>query len=158
MRYHVETVIDIPRHEVVELFDDPEHTKRWNTWHEDLDEVEHLTGEPGAVGAKSRLKFGKTEMTETIIERDLPDRISRTYETDTFYNVEDNRFSELPGDRTHWRLDNEFQFSGFLMKAMGALMPWAFKSETLKRTRRFKEFAENEWRRKTVTASDSPAP
>lgn len=158
MKYHVETVIDVPRHRVVELFEDPEFAKHWNTWHDNLDEVEQIAGEPGTVGATSRLTFGKVQMTETITAQDLPDLVVRTYETDKFHNVEENRFIELDGDSTRWRLDNEFRFYSFWMKVIGRLTPWAFKSETLRRVRRFKELVEEDWRKTTKIASGAPAP
>lgn len=158
MKYHVETVIEVPRHRVVELFEDPETARRWNTWHDDLDVIEQIAGEPGTVGATSRLTFGKVQMTETITAYELPERIVRTYETDKFYNVEENRFSELSDQRTLWRLDNEFRFYSFFMKVIGRLTPWAFKSETLRRVRRFKQLAEDDWRKTTAIASESPAP
>lgn len=140
MKYHVETVIDVPRHQVIELFDDPENLKAWN---QDLETFEHLDGEPGAVGARSRLVFGKIEMIETIVSRDLPERFAATYETDSVHNLVENRFVDLDGERTRWEMDNEFRFDAFWMKAMAKLAPWAFQSESLKRMERFKQFAES---------------
>jgi hypothetical protein len=44
---------------------------------------------------------------------------------------------------TKWRSESEFQFSNFMMKAMGFLMPGAFKKQSLKYINNFKAFAKN---------------
>ncbi len=79
--YTVAVDIDLPRDRVVELFDDPENLLKWQTG---LQSFEHLSGEPGHPGARSKLVFqsGKhrIELLETVTVRDLPDEFSGTYE------------------------------------------------------------------------------
>ena len=142
MKYTVEIEINLPRDEVVKLFDSQENCYKWQ---EGLQSFEHLSGEPGEPGATSKLEFqmGKrrVEMIETITQRDLPDRFSGTYDAKGVHNVVENRFIELGPDKTKWESENEFQFSGF-MKLIGFFMGSAFPKQSLKYMQDFKAFAE----------------
>jgi uncharacterized membrane protein len=73
MKYSVSIEIDRPLDEVVEKFDNSENLFKWM---EGLQKYEHLSGEPGKPGAKTRLLFQmgkrKIEMIETITVRNLP--------------------------------------------------------------------------------------
>ncbi|MTI19973.1 SRPBCC family protein [Fulvivirga sp. RKSG066] len=143
MKYTLEIVIDLPREEVIALFDNPENLKKWQ---EGLVSFEHLSGERGKPGAKSKLfyRMGKREieMIETITVRNLPEEFSGTYEADGVYNIQRNFFKEKGKDQTLWISESEFQFSGF-MKLMGWVMPGAFKKQSKKFLVAFKEFAES---------------
>lgn len=145
MRYTTEIEIDLPRARVIELFDDQENMFKWQP---ELVSFEHQSGEPGQVGATSRLvyKMGKRdcEMIETITRRELPDQFDGTYQADGMFNSIENRFEELGADRTRWVCVSEFVGQKFAMKAMLLLMPGAFKKETMKFLQRFKAFAEGE--------------
>ena len=142
MKYRVEVVIDLPREKVVELFDNTDNLYKWQRG---LQSFEHVSGEPGKPGAKSRMCFqmGKRrcEMIETITDRDLPDSFDGTYETRGVFNRVSNHFVELEGDRTRWSSDNEFRFSGF-MKIIGFLMKGAFPKQSRRYMEDFKRFAE----------------
>ena len=65
--YTTTITIDLPRDKVVALFDDPGNLPKWQRG---LQSFEPLSGQPGQVGAKSKLVFqmGKRrmEMIETI--------------------------------------------------------------------------------------------
>ena len=67
MKYKLEIEIDLPRKKVIDLFDNPDNMRHWQ---EGFVSFEPLSGTPGQVGAKSRLKYimGKRdiEMVETI--------------------------------------------------------------------------------------------
>lgn len=143
MKYSCEIEIELPRERVVELFDNPDNMQHWQEGFVSLD---HLSGEPGAAGAQSTLtyKMGKRdiEMVETILRNELPAHFDATYEASNVYNVQENRFEELPGNRTKWVSDCEFQFKGF-MRVFGFLMPGAFKKQSNKFMVDFKNFAEN---------------
>ena len=143
MKFNSEITIDVPRTKVIEYFDSFENMKHWQ---EGLIGYEVLSGEPGQPGAKTRLsyKMGKRdiEMTETILTRNLPDEFSGTYEARGVWNEVKNYFEEQENDRTLWRMENEFVFSGFFMKLMGFFMPGAFRKQTAKSMAAFKRFAE----------------
>ena len=143
MKYSVEVIIEKPRNEVVKKMDNIDNMKHWQPG---LVSFEHLSGEPGEVGAKSKLyyKMGKREieMIETITCKNLPNEFSGTYEAKGVWNHVQNHFIEIDENKTVWRSVNEFRCSGYL-KIMIFLMPGMFNKETCKYLVNFKEFAES---------------
>lgn len=143
MKYRCEIEIERPVDKVVELFDNPNNLKKWMPG---LQSFEHISGEPGQPGAKSRLKFKmgsrEIEMIETVTKRNLPEEFSGTYETDGVYNEVSNSFQPIDGG-TNWVADSEFRFTSLAMKLMAFFMPGAFRKETMKHLNAFKEFAES---------------
>ncbi|MDN5204064.1 SRPBCC family protein [Fulvivirgaceae bacterium BMA10] len=144
MKYTNEIEIDLPVEKVIALFDNPDNMSKWQP---ELLSFEHISGEPGQVGAKSKLLYQmgkrKIEMIETITKRDLPQEFAGTYEAKGVKNWINNRFVETTPDKTKWISDNEFKFSGF-MSVMGPLMgSKAFSKQSMKYMVQFKEFAES---------------
>jgi hypothetical protein len=111
MKYRSEVTIDLPRERVVELFDNPDNLAKWQPG---LLSFDHIEGELGKPGAKSRLVYDengrKVEMIETIITRDLPDEFSGTYQAKGVWNRIDNRFYEDGSSRTRWVTESDFRF------------------------------------------------
>ena len=147
MKYTREVLIDLPRDRVIELFDDADNLPKWQ---EGLQSFEHVSGEPGQPGAKSRLVFDhrgrRFEMIETITERNLPDEFSGIYETEGVWNLMTNRFEEEGPDRTRWIAESEFRPQGLKMKLMAILLRPMFTATTKKTLHDFKAFAEGEGR------------
>lgn len=145
MKYTLEIEIDHTRDRVIELFDSTENLFKWQ---EGLLSFDHIEGEPGQVGAKSKMRFkmGKREieMIETVTLRELPERFAGTYEAPGMWNLVDNEFVELPGGRTKYICHNTFKPTSFMMKVMLKLMPGAFKKQTFKFMQMFKDFAESQ--------------
>ena len=116
-------------------------------WMNGLESFEPLDGTPGEVGAKSRLRFkmGKREieMIETITAKNLPEEFTGTYEAKGVFNIVRNSFEPLPGNKTKYTTEQEFQFKGF-MKLIGLLMPGAFKKQSMKYLKDFKTFVESQ--------------
>ena len=143
MKYTKEIVIRKPIDHVVKLFDDPNSMHKWM---EGLQSFEHMSGEPGHEGAKSKLvfKMGKREieMTETILVRNLPQEFSGTYEAKGVYNIVKNKFFPIDANSTRYVTEQEFRFGGF-MKIIGFLMPGAFHKQTIKMLEAFKKFVES---------------
>ncbi|HCS20889.1 MAG TPA: SRPBCC family protein [Bacteroidetes bacterium] len=143
MKFTTEIVINKPIDEVIALFDDPNNMDKWM---EGLQSFVHLSGTPGQPGAKSRLKFKmgsrEVEMIETVTVRNLPDEFSGTYEAKGVYNVVVNRFSKISDTQTRYLTENEFQFKGF-MRIIAFLMPGAFKKQSMKFLKDFKNFTES---------------
>ena len=143
MKYTKEIVINKPIDRVVELFDDPDSMHKWM---KGLQSFEHLSGEPGQVGARSRLvfKMGKrdVEMIETILVRNLPQEFSGTYEAKGVFNVVKNKFYPINANSTRYVTEQEFRFTGF-MKVIGLLMRGAFYKQTMKMLGAFKSFVES---------------
>lgn len=143
MKYSVSIEINKPIEEVLALFDNTENLKKWM---KGLQSFEHISGTPGEVGAKARLKFKmdkrNIEMIETITSKNLPSEVTATYETKGVFNIVKNKFEVLPNNKTKYTTEQDFQFKGF-MKLIGALMPAAFKKQSKKYLNDFKAFAEN---------------
>ncbi|OFY87916.1 MAG: hypothetical protein A3F72_09130 [Bacteroidetes bacterium RIFCSPLOWO2_12_FULL_35_15] len=144
MKYKSEIEINKPLDKVIELFDNPDNMKKWM---EGLQSFEAISGKPGEVGSKSRLKFkmGKREieMIETVTVRNLPEEFSGTYEAQGVFNIVKNKFIPLTENRTKYISEQEFQFNGF-MKIIGFLMPGMFKKQSMKYLIDFKNFVEKE--------------
>ena len=142
MKYTTTINIRQARDKVIALFDSVDNMYKWQPG---LISFDHLSGDPGREGAKSRLtyKMGKreVEMIETITRRNFPDEFSGTYETSVVWNKQVNYFEVIDENSTRWISVSEFRCSGF-MKIMCWLMPGAFKKQTLKLMNHFKEFAE----------------
>ncbi len=143
MRYETEVLINLPRERVIELFDSFENLKKWQ---EGLISFEHISGEPGQPGAKTRLLYDmgrrRMEMIETIIERSLPEEFSGTYDASGVHNIVRNYFYDK-GEQTRWVLDSEFQFRSF-MRIMSLFIPGSkFREQTRSSMEAFKRFAEN---------------
>jgi hypothetical protein len=134
--------IDLPRARVVALFDDPDNLVKWQRG---LQSFEHLSGEPGQPGARSRLVFQtgrrRLEMIETITRRDLPEAFDGTYDAKGVHNIVENRFAEVGPDRTRWSSHNVFELRG-PMKLVGLVFAGAFRKQTRKYLEDFKAFAE----------------
>lgn len=144
MRYTTEITINLPRDESIKKLDNAENMRHWQRG---LINYKLLSGTPGQDGAKTELNytFGKRKMTlvETIIKRNFPEELHATYDTKGVHNIQKNYFKEIDGNTTKWISEAEFQFSGFMMKAMGFLMPGAFKKQSIQYLQDFKAFAED---------------
>jgi hypothetical protein len=142
MKYSNEVIINLPLKKVIELFDSEENLFKWQP---ELISMEHLSGEKGEVGGKSKMnyKMGKreVEMIETITLKNLPKEFTATYEAKGVWNEMKNYFEEIDANTTRWRSDSHFEFSGF-MKLIGLFMPGSFKKQSQKSLDRFKVFAE----------------
>ena len=96
MRYTLSNTINKPLEEVIEKFKDPDGVKHWM---EGLQRIEHISGTPGEVGAKSDFYFlhKKKEMkiSETILEQNLPRQIKFAYQSPMGNNEVEMVFEKL---------------------------------------------------------------
>ena len=143
MRYETEIIINQPRARVIELFDSFDNLKQWQ---EGLISYEHISGEPGKPGATTRLLYDmgrrRMEMIETIIERNLPDEFSATYDASGVHNIVRNIFYDEE-EQTRWVLDSDFQFRSY-MRIVSLFIPnSSFRNQTRSSMESFKRFAEN---------------
>lgn len=153
MKYTVSIEIAMPREEVAQLLADPAHLPKWLRG---LVLHEPLSGVHGQVGTKSRvvMQMGqqKFEATETITRREPADlgnipkgsvvHFEREIVTEGMWNVARERLTEAGPDRTLWVSENEYRFSGLLMRLVGILMPGTFRKQSLQHMQDFKAFAE----------------
>ena len=154
MKYTVSIEIARPLEEVAQLLADPAHIPKW------LRGVvlhEPLSGEHGQVGTRSRvvMQMGeqKFEGTETITRREPADlrsipkgsvvHFERELVTEGMWSAARERLSEVSPNTTLWLSENEYRFSGWLMRLMGLLMPGEFRKQSLQHMQDFKAFAEH---------------
>ncbi|MCB9224886.1 MAG: SRPBCC family protein [Crocinitomicaceae bacterium] len=144
MKYSHAIIIELPREEVIKLFDNEENMFKWMRG---LESVEHLSGDKGMEGAKMELRFNNGKrtmgMVETIIKRNLPDHISFLYEAKGVQNWNDNHFEAIEENQTKWTQNNVFKFKGMVW-FFALLMPGMFKKQSLRYMFDFKKFAEAE--------------
>lgn len=142
MKFHLETIVDIPFSRLITLFENPENLHKWQP---NVISFKRLTGEIGQVGATSELHYDmivkKIIMKETILERNLPDLFILRYDADGVNNTVTNNFKELPNNRTRWIMQNDFQFAG-VMRFVAKPLKGIFKKQTELTMNRFKKFAE----------------
>src|SRR5687768_10544535 len=153
MKYTVSIEIAMPREEVVQLLADPAHLPKWLRG---LVLHEPLSGVHGQVGTKSRvvMQLGqqKFEAIETITRRQPADlrgipkasvaHLEREIVGEGMWSAARERLTEASPDRTLWVSENEYRFSGLLMRLVGLLMPGTFRKQSLQHMQDFKAFAE----------------
>jgi hypothetical protein len=154
MKYTVSIEIALPRDKVAQLLADPTHIPKW------LRGVvlhEPLSGEHGQVGTRSRvvMQMGeqKFEAIETITRREPADLreipkgsvvyFEREIVTEGMWSAASERLTEAGPDTTLWVSENEYRFSGLLMRLVGLLMPGTFRKQSLQHMQDFKAFAEH---------------
>jgi hypothetical protein len=114
MKYAVSLEIALPRERTVQLLADPELLPMWLRG---LVAHEPLSGVHGRPGTKSRvvLRMGQQEFEAT----------------------------ETGPETTLWESENEYRFSGLMMRLVGLLMPGSFRKQSLLHMQDFKAFAEH---------------
>ncbi|MFB7937484.1 SRPBCC family protein [Streptomyces sp. NPDC127049] len=153
MKYTVSIEIALPRERVVQLLADPAQMPKWLRG---LVLHEPLSGVHGQVGTRSRvvLQMGQRnfECTETITRREPSDlseipkasvvHFDREIVGEGMWSAVRDRLTEAGPGTTLWASENEYRFSGFLMRLVGLLMPGAFRKQSQQHMRDFKAFAE----------------
>lgn len=153
MKYTVSIEVALEREQVVQLLADPAHLPKWLRG---LVLHEPLSGEHGQVGTTSRvvLEMGqrRIECTETITRREPADlhgipkgsvaHFDREIVADGMWSAARERLTEAGPGTTLWVSENEYRFSGVLMRLVGLLMPGAFRKQSLQHMQDFKAFAE----------------
>jgi hypothetical protein len=146
MEYSLELHIEVPRQEVIRVFNHTENTFRWQPALKDL---ELISGTDRSEGACYRMVYegrkGELEVEETILHQNLPDEYVTLQNSPGVKNTIRHTFSETSDRQTHWRVENHFRFRG-MMRLMGPWMKAAFSGNTLLNMERFKAFAENSFR------------
>jgi hypothetical protein len=154
MKVTVSLEIALPRETTVQLLADPQHLPKWLRG---LVLHEPLSGVHGHLGTRSRVVFQmgqqEFECIETITRRDpvdLHDIASETvvhFEREIvgkgMWNATRDRLTETGPQTTHWESENEYRFTGVLMRLVGLLMPGTFRKQALQHMQDFQAFAEH---------------
>ena len=153
MKYTVWIEISLPRERVAQLLADPAHLPKWLRG---LVLHEPLSGMHGQLGTKSRvvmqMRQQKMECTETITRREPADlhgiprdsvvHFEREIVAKGMWSAGRERLTEASPDTTLWESENEYRFTGVLMRLVGFLMPGAFRKQSQQHMQDFKAFAE----------------
>lgn len=122
MRLVIETLLERPRDVVWRAFEDPSNLRKWQP---SLVRIEPRKGSPGQVGSVSKLFFSGDgpdfSLTETVTGRRAPEELLASYDSGHTHNTVHHRFFDLGDGRTHWVVEAQFQFKGFLRFASMAL-------------------------------------
>ena len=143
MKFKLETLINKPRADVWQAFDNIENMQKWQP---SLISRELTDGTPGQPGAVSKLTYKEGEREFTLIEkvthRDEPNELDGIYENDFADNIIKNRFIEQGNHQTRWVIETEFKFKTLVMKIMGNILKKNYVKRTERDMQRFKEMAE----------------
>jgi len=146
MQFTSEILIESPIEHVIRKMDSAQNMKHWQ---EGLVNVEHIDGTPKKFGAKIRLRYDfgnrKMEVIETITKQNFPTEFHATYNTIGLRNIQKNYFEATADGHTKWICENEYEPTTFKMLAMLALMPSAFKKQTKRYMKNFKNFVEHKF-------------
>jgi hypothetical protein len=154
MKYTVSIEIALPRERVAQLLADPRHLSKWLRG---LVLHEPLSGRHGHAGTISRvvMQMGQQmiECTETITRREpmdlheIPSESVVHFEREIvgkgMWSAVRDRLTETGPETTLWVSENEYRFSGLLMRVVGLLMPGAFRKQSRQHMQDFKAFAEH---------------
>lgn len=145
MKYTCTIEIDLPIDAVSKLWDNEKYFEKWQDGFQSIDLLE---GEPGTIGAKSRILLEqgkrKIELIETVITNDLPHEKKALYEHMHMTNTQTTRFQEISANRTRYISEVQYtKFNGFMPKLMAKLFPGMFKKQSQKWMNQFKAFAES---------------
>ncbi|WP_299333937.1 SRPBCC family protein [uncultured Psychroserpens sp.] len=144
MKYTTEIKVNVPLDEFIKKMDNVENLKHWQRG---LVSAEHISGDPGELGAKMKLsyKFGKRkmELIETITKRNFPNEFHANYTSKSVHNIQQNYFEKTNDGFTKWTSNSEFLPLNLVMRILLFLMPGTFKKQSLKYMQDFKNFAEN---------------
>ena len=142
MRYTLSNTIERPLDEVVRRLREPDGVMHWM---EGLQRIEHVSGTPREVGAKSNFYFlyknKEMKIAETILEQNLPRQIKFGYHSSMGYNEVELCFEKLSDHRVKQTSNSYFEMKGF-MKVMGFFMQGMFKKQSMKYMNAFKDYVE----------------
>lgn len=142
MKSTFEITIDLPRQRVLDLIMDPANFPKWQPG---VKTFKLLSGQQGQPGAKAKVVIEshgfKIEMTETIVERRLPDLYALRYEGKGVKNTVENRFYEDGPGRTRWVMVNTLEV-GLMMAVAGPVINEVVTRQNHDSMKSFKAFAE----------------
>jgi len=145
MTYTTEITVNIPRDEFILKMNNVENFRHWQNG---LVAAEHISGNPGELGAKMKLSYNfgnrKMQLIETITKMNLPLELHTLYHTKGMDNLQENYFERTSEGYTKWVCKSEFRPLNLRMRLFTLLMPGTFKKQTLKYMHDFKNFAEQE--------------
>lgn len=145
MKFKLELLIDKPRSDVWNAFDDHEKMKIWQP---SLIKTEPVSGDAGQAGAVSKLTYSENgrefSLTEKITQRNEPASLHQLYENQFADNTIKNTFIEQGSEQTLWVTETEYKFKTLVMMILGPLLKKNYVARTQKDMERFKEMVESQ--------------
>lgn len=142
MKFTCSININKPKLDVVKHFEDPEALKQSQKGFQSID---HLSGNKGEAGAKSKLIYDKFEMIETIIENKLPNTFEAQYDHKNMSNTMHTEFVAINDHETKLTTIIEYtRFTGFIINVMARLFPSMFRKQVDKWLVKFKYYVEKQ--------------
>ncbi|WP_019038968.1 SRPBCC family protein [Psychroflexus tropicus] len=142
MKYSTEIIIQKPRQEIIEVFENSDLLPHWQRG---LKRSRVVSGKAGEVGSKRklyiRMEGQNIKMTETILKKKLPEEWHGKYSSKGMESIQKNYFEALTSNETKWTSYSEFKFSGF-MKLVSTILPDIFKKRSVLVQQDFKAFIE----------------
>ena len=142
MKFTCIVEIDANIDKVVSVFSDPNSLEHIQ---EGFISKTLISGNEGEKDAQSLMKYKKFDLTETIINNNLPKEFKALYEHKHMVNTMRVKFISLNENKT--RYDSEIhytEFKGFMIKLMAKLFPSMFKKQVLKWMNLFKDYVEKQ--------------
>lgn len=146
MKFGGTIIIDQPYEKLAALFADTNNLKEWQEGFQKKELTEGTEGENGAI-SKIYLAQGKRkmELTETIVDNQLPHSIEATYHHIHMDNTLKTSFIPINDIQTEYKTEGEYTRVSWIMpKLMMLLFPSLFKKQAYKWMENFKRFAENQ--------------
>jgi carbon monoxide dehydrogenase subunit G len=142
MKFTSEVIIERPREQVIDLIMAPENFAKWQPG---VASFKLLSGVQGQPGARAKVQIDmhgvKMEMTETIVERKMPDSYTLRYDGKGVKNVVENRFYDDGPGKTRWVMNSSLEFSPLTAVASGFIKDIIVK-QNAESMKNFKAFAE----------------
>ena len=145
MKFVCTIEIQKPKSEVAKLFANPEYLKEYQDGFLSKQLLEGIAGENGAISLM-RYKMGKGDMeiTETIINNNLPESFFANYHHKHMDNTMLCRFEAINEISTRYISEIHYTaFRGFMPKVLAFIFPGMFKKQVNKWLINFKNFVEN---------------
>jgi len=144
MKFTCSIIINQPRSRVVELFSNPKYLKHYQ---DNFIKKELVSGNAGETQAISKLYYkmgkGTMELTETIVNNNLPESFHGHYHHKHMDNTMDSYFEALDSTVTKYTAKIHYTaFRGFMAKTMAFFFPFVFKKQVDKWMKNFKTFVE----------------
>ncbi len=142
MKSTSEVIINRPREEVLALIMQPGNFAKWQPG---VSTFKLISGQQGQPGARAKVVIEthglKLEMTETIVERRMPEMYSLKYEGRGVKNFVENRFYEVGPGQTRWVMVNTLDVSPLMVMVAPVIQDIVTK-QNVESMQRFKAWAE----------------
>ncbi|MGB0892486.1 MAG: hypothetical protein ACPGUU_09055 [Flavobacteriaceae bacterium] len=146
MKFTCSVIINKPKNVVADYFINPDYLGEYQ---DGFIKKELISGSASKENAVSKLYYkqgkGQMELTETVLENNLPDIFKAFYFHTHTENTMQSTFTALDENTTRYDAEIHYtKFKGFIVKVMKTLFPNFFKKQVEKWLKNFKLFVEKQ--------------